>query len=901
MKILGLILLLVQSISAPTETLVHTASEFNTAAGQARPGDIIVMADGIWHDAVLEFDADGLAGDSITVRAESPGGVMLTGQSRLRIGGQYLKVDGLWFHRGALQGGHVIQFRTRRAAHHSRLTNCAVTEYNPANWLLQYKWVSLYGTHNRVDYCFFAGKTHDGATLVVWLEDPPDDKPNYHRIDHNHFGWRPVLGKNGGETIRIGTSSRSMQDSRTVVEHNLFHRTNGEHEIISNKSGHNIYRHNTFLEAQGALTLRHGNHAVVTHNYFLGNGVPGTGGVRVIGEDHTVAHNYFADLQGDSSRASLSIMNGIPNSPLNRYFQVKRPVIKRNTFIDTRISILYGLGADGEKTLLPEDVQISGNVIITGSDKPVITAQVSAQEVNWSDNIFFGSSLGIPQPEGIAWEQVPLQGNPDGLYFPALEQKGASLSAPPLTAAEVGPLWWGQSWTPDILSDTTRTLPDFSYAGYHWGEQSPPDYPTVLDVTDFGATGDDMNDDTRGFHAALAEAHLRSGLVVLEIPGGNYHLSGVLLIERDSLVLRGRGPDETTLYIEKPLSALDVPAGSNDLMSTGTARGRPVSPFTQAGGVIWSQMPGQPLEGASTEITEGIKGSHRIKVSDPDLIPVPAGVSVTWENQNQQTLSVTGRSGDVLLTKEPLSANISGDQGARLTVLNQLREIGLEQFTLEFEQVPYGGHQLEDGYNAIYLNQVRHSWVRNVKIINADAGIILRRSSQVDLSSIEVTGRTGHIGVQLIDTWHTLGRDIQVESDMIHPIGSYGRSGYNVFLGGRADHVFDISPLDPNLYDRILMQPPDAMRPLWTVDVTTPLVLWNVRISYGLPHAMRLPAYLGELGPRATAVGLSSTVPVRLQSDPAAYLNGVNRPGMSLPSLYKRQLQHRLAAGSQLF
>ncbi|NND98671.1 MAG: hypothetical protein HKN47_15220 [Pirellulaceae bacterium] len=26
-----------------------------------------------------------------------------------------------------------------------------------------------------------------------------------HRIDHNHFGARPELGRNGGETIRIGT------------------------------------------------------------------------------------------------------------------------------------------------------------------------------------------------------------------------------------------------------------------------------------------------------------------------------------------------------------------------------------------------------------------------------------------------------------------------------------------------------------------------------------------------------------------------------------------------------------------------------------------------------------------------------------------------------------------------
>ena len=505
---------------------MRTVDEFREAVWHAQPGDSITMANGIWHDVDLVFDADGAKGDSITVRAETPGEVILTGKSNLRIGGQYLKVEGLWFHRGALDRGHVIAFRTNRAARHSRITNCAVTEFNPDNWLLQYKWVSLYGTHNRVDHCYFAGKTHDGATLVVWLEDPPADEPNYHRIDHNHFGYRPELGKNGGETIRIGTSSRSMQDSYTVVEHNLFERTNGEHEIISNKSGHNTYQHNTFLEAQGALTLRHGNHATIRENWFLGGGKPGTGGVRVIGEDHLVTHNYFSELEGDSSRASLSVMNGIPNSPLNRYFQVKRPTITQNTFVGTRVSILFGLGADGEKTLLPEDVLFGQNVILTESDKSVVTAYVSSDEITWSENVFYGTQLGIQSPHGIRWENPELISGPHGMRYPSPEGpasgKGASPTYPPLSPSDVGPSWWGQPWGPDILADSVRALPDFSYAGYRRGEEPPPDPEKTLDVTDYGATGDDMNDDTESFKRAIQAAHNQEGWVVIGIPKGKW-------------------------------------------------------------------------------------------------------------------------------------------------------------------------------------------------------------------------------------------------------------------------------------------------------------------------------------------------------------------------------------------
>lgn len=95
---------------------------------------------------------------------------------------------------------------------------------------------------------------------MVWLSD----KPNYHRIDHNYFGERSALGVNGGETIRIGTSTWSMFDSFTVVENNIFDKCDGETEIISNKSCKNIIQKNLFFECDGTLTLRHGNNNEVS-------------------------------------------------------------------------------------------------------------------------------------------------------------------------------------------------------------------------------------------------------------------------------------------------------------------------------------------------------------------------------------------------------------------------------------------------------------------------------------------------------------------------------------------------------------------------------------------------------------------------------------------------------------
>jgi poly(beta-D-mannuronate) lyase len=401
-KILLCLLLAPLAAYAQVERLASTPQELASAIASSGPGDTVIMANGTWTDVVISFYAQGAEGDSITLRAETPGQVILNGNSRLKIGGSYLKVDGLWFDQGALRSGHLIEFRrsSSRLTTHSRLTNCTITDYNPPSYLTEYKWVSIYGAYNRVDHCHFAGKSHDGATVVVWLRDPPNDSPVWHRIDNNYFGHRPELGKNGGETIRIGTSSRSMQDAYVTVEQNLFEECDGEIEIISNKSGNNIFRHNTFRRSSGTLTLRHGNEASVYGNYFLGEGKSGTGGVRIIGERHKVYNNYFQDLKGTGYRAALAVVNGVPNSPLNRYFQVKDAVVAFNTFINVEETFVMGAGKSSEQSLAPDGLQIANNLVVTRNG-PIIEYEDTPLNITYGSNVFFGADPGVGQVDGI--------------------------------------------------------------------------------------------------------------------------------------------------------------------------------------------------------------------------------------------------------------------------------------------------------------------------------------------------------------------------------------------------------------------------------------------------------------------------------------------------------------------
>ena len=132
--------------------------------------------------------------------------------------------------------------------------------------------------------------------------------------------------------MRIGYSYQSMLKSRTVVEHNLFERCDGEIEIISSKSCENVYRYNTFQNCEGTLTLRHGNRCTVEGNFFIGNHKRGSGGIRVIGEDHVIINNYIDGVD----KGGFWITAGVPNSPLNGYYCARRATIAFNTVVDSR-------------------------------------------------------------------------------------------------------------------------------------------------------------------------------------------------------------------------------------------------------------------------------------------------------------------------------------------------------------------------------------------------------------------------------------------------------------------------------------------------------------------------------------------------------------------------------------
>ena len=423
--------------------LVRDADAFEAAVKNAQPGDRIVLANGVWENAELLFTGTGTAEAPIELTVESEGGVTLEGQSYLRMAGEHLVVRGLVFKNGYTPTSEVISLRRNKEnlCNDCRVTECVIDNYNNPERSESDYWVGIYGKRNRFDHNHLSGKRNRGVTLAVRL-NTEESRENNHRIDHNYFGPRPIFGSNGGETLRIGTSHYSLTNSNTVVEQNYFDRCNGEHEIISNKSGQNIFRGNTFYECQGTLTMRHGNETVVENNHFFGNGRVNTGGIRIINETQTVRNNYLEGLTGYRFRGALVIMNGVPNSPLNRYFQVVDSKADQNTFINCD-HIQLGAGSDEERSAVPVRTTMNNNLFYHDDRSEIFTVYDDMSGISMEGNVLNERLNGLPGRDGFEQKSIELKRDEYGRMLPVdgSMSAGAQHLTAPVRAEETGVTW----------------------------------------------------------------------------------------------------------------------------------------------------------------------------------------------------------------------------------------------------------------------------------------------------------------------------------------------------------------------------------------------------------------------------------------------------------------------------
>lgn len=389
--------LFVSSLLSATIFYVDSQQTFNSAQSNAAANDSIIWRTGTFSDIFMDIDKDRLF-----IAAETLGGTIFNGASRVDITGDYITLQGFQFIGGDIGTRDVINTR----GSYNNFTQINIRAYTSYKYLR----VREESQFVNITYCNFENRLNraDQNILSILVSDT---QPGYHKIQYCSFKNFAGMGNDEGvEPIRIGLSTQADRNSRTLVEYCYFTQCNGDGELISSKASQNVYRFNTFEDNPVAeLVLRHGSEAIVYSNFFL----KGKGGVRVReGQNHYIYNNYFYEI--DDRAIYLQNESSDPLDNINIAF---------NTIVDCSEVIL---GRDG--SFRPTNVTFANNIFADPDDD--LFEEATGTET-WIGNIAFGD-LGIPLPSsGLTITDPKLVANSEGFF-------GLAANSPAIDTAQAG-------------------------------------------------------------------------------------------------------------------------------------------------------------------------------------------------------------------------------------------------------------------------------------------------------------------------------------------------------------------------------------------------------------------------------------------------------------------------------
>jgi len=373
-KVLVLLLLfgfiLCEKTSAKT-IRVSSVADLRMAINKAKPGDIIMLADGTYTatDDIIIINK-GTEHAPITITTERIGGAEITGDGgfSLQAPAAYIVIKGFKFTHAASRA------KSENGTSFCRWTRNIFETPGKGDYL------TVSGSDHQVDYNTFQNKNSLGKFIAVRGEDSQIAERLW--IHHNYFyNFANQGGANGAEALQFGLSGFSLSSSQSIVEHNLFEKCHGENELISVKASAVTLRFNTIRDCPAQFTLRHGNRSAVYGNYFVN-----TPGLRIFGDDHTIHSNHF-----ENCSMAINIGNGggevADGDKLTSHDRPDRVLIAFNTLVNNRRNIIQtprknGLGSTA--------ITITYNIIQGGGPAAEIAGPFSSPV--WKGNIIFDTN-----------------------------------------------------------------------------------------------------------------------------------------------------------------------------------------------------------------------------------------------------------------------------------------------------------------------------------------------------------------------------------------------------------------------------------------------------------------------------------------------------------------------------
>jgi hypothetical protein len=298
-----------------------------------------------------------------------------------------------------------------------------------------------------------------------------------------------------------------------------------------------------------------------------------------------------------------------------------------------------------------------------------------------------------------------------------------------------------------------NVLPDFGYAGYHFGEREPPE---VAEVERLGPASGDA---TGRIQAALdraadlaPDANGHRGAVVLD--PGRYPIAGTLRVRNSGVVLRGSGSGGDA-SVDTILEAT-----GND------PNQRPVIVLGTGGSGSWST----PLPGTEMQITTSLVrvGSRSFEVDDPTRVSVGdrvlvrhpstaawiaaldgGGAQVSWvpgQLDIRYLRRVVAKDGSTVTLDVPVYNHL--DRSLSQSVMSVVddsalvREAGVERLRIDIQTA--GGQDESHAWNGVDVAGAEDSWVRDVTALHFTyAGVRVRESNRITVRGVRALDPVG--------------------------------------------------------------------------------------------------------------------------------------------------------------
>lgn len=340
---------------------------------------------------------------------------------------------------------------------------------------------------------------------------------------------------------------------------------------------------------------------------------------------------------------------------------------------------------------------------------------------------------------------------------------------------------------------TKSRLPDFSFAGYKYGEKAIGDSKhKIFNIVDFGAIPDDGQSDKAAIEAAISAAEANGSGVVF-FPKGRFlvhertdnHTS--ILIGKSNIVLRGSGSGEdgTLLVMTENL----VPKDTTQKWTTPPmfmVEGKGIG--ASIGFIAKQAKKGDfniQLE-RNVSVKSGDWITLRMENNDPELIKQDLGghaLDTAWSKLAkrgvffQVFVEVKACKGNLLQLHAPIAFDIDPKHRWEVLYFDPITEVGIEDIAFIGKWKKSFVHHRswidDSAWNILSLNNVSHSWISNCRFTDINMAASVGKGANVSFLNCSVTGNGGHESIR-------------------------NEGGTNIFLGGLKDeassfHAFGVS------------------------------------------------------------------------------------------------------------